>query len=269
MRDINTQVRELLLGARARDTKKIPAEFDMVDMPVEGVAAYWLSLKKVLLEKKNSELLLTEAAHTKEIFVRHVLELCSSTLDPGSIRRFAKAKKEVLLGDLHRKFVLLAIALLGIADNENPQKVMVRFLSKFAISPVFEKQVFEVAQLIISNLDNGSFNRKKFMSLHIRMKPEALLIVLVVYCMLVRRKGVAGLDPFVEYIRNSYFLEGLNLIRDGFDKDFVKYRLNLQKKVILEESEWKMDMSTELGVALTEHVSYDDMYLIAKSYMLS
>jgi hypothetical protein len=30
-----------------------------------------------------------------------------------------------------------------------------------------------------------------------------------------------------------------------------------------------MDMSTELGVAVNTQVSYDDMYLIARSYMLS
>ena len=268
-RDINARVRALLLDARTRENRKLPAEFDMVDMPLEGVAAYWLSLKKVLLEKKKSGLLGTEASHTKEIYVRHLLELCTSSLDADSIRRFARVKKEVILADLQRKFVLIVIAILGISDNENPQKIMVRFLSKFPISPVFEKQVFEVVQLIIANLDNGSFNHRKFMTLHIRMKPEAMLIVLVVYCMLVRRKGPGGVEPFLQFVRCNYFSEGMTLIKDGFDKDFIKYRLNLQRREILEETELKMDMSTELAVALTRQVSYDDMYLIARSYMLS
>jgi hypothetical protein len=268
-RDINDRVRTLLLDARTRESRKLPTEFDMVDMPLEGVAAYWLSLKKVFLEKKKSDLLVNEAAHTKETFVRHLLELCTSSLGAESIRRYAAVKKEVILDDLRRKFVLMAISLLGIADNENPQKVMVRFLSKFSISPVFERQVFEVAQLIISNLDNASFNHRKFMTLHIQMKPEAMLIVLVVFSMLVRRKGPRGLDPFLQYVSCNYFSEGLSLIKDGFDKDFIKYRLNLHQREILEETERKMDMSTELGVALSAQLSYDDMYLIARSYMLS
>ena len=269
MRDINARVKALLFDARTRETRKLPAEFDMVDMPLEGVAAYWLSLKKVLLEKKRPDLLANEAAHTKEAYVRHLLELCTSSLDADSMRCFARVKKKVILADLHRKYILMAIALLGMADNENPQKVMVRFLSKFPISPVFEKQVFEVAQLIIANLGNASFNHRKFMALNLRMKPEAMLIVLVVFCMLVRRKGPGGLEPFLEHVRCSYFNEGLTLIKDGFDKDFIKYRLNLQKREILEETELKMDMSVELAVALTRQMTYDDMYLIARSYMLS
>ncbi|GAU08445.1 hypothetical protein [Desulfoplanes formicivorans] len=268
-RDINARVKALLLDARTRETRKLPAEFDMVDMPLEGVAAYWLSLKKVLVEKKKPNLLATEAAHTREAYVRHLLELCTSSLDAASIRCFAAVKKKVILADLQRKFVLMAIAILGIADNENPQKVMVRFLSKFPISPVFEKQVFEVAQLIIANLENASFNHRKFLALNLRMKPEAMLIVLVVFCMLVRRKGAGGLDPFLQHVRCNYFNEGLTLIKDGFDKDFIKYRLNLQKREILEETELKMDMSVELALALIRQVTYDDMYLIARSYMLS
>ena len=269
MRDINARVRELLFDARTRDGKKLPSEFDIVDMPLEGVAAYWLSLKKVLQEKKKSDLLVTEASHTKEVFVRHLLELSTSSLDADQVRRFARVKKDVQLADLQRKFVLVAIALLGIADNENPQKIMVRFLSKFSMSPIFEKQVFEVAQLIIANLDNDAFSRRKFMTLNLRMKPEAMLIVLIVYCMLVRRQGPNSLDPYLRYVQSTYFVEGLTLIKDGFDKDFIKYRLNLQQREILEETGRKMDMSTEMCVGISEGMGYDEMYLIAKSYMLS
>ncbi len=267
--DINAQIKALLMDATTWSNKKLPAEFDLVDMPLEGVAAYWLSLKKVLQEKKNADLLRTEAAHTKESYIRHLLELCTSSLDRDAIRHFADIKKNVLIADLQRKLVLIAIAILGIADKENPQKTMVRFLSKFSISPVFEKQVFEVAQLILANLDNDSFHHHKFMSLHLHMKPEAMLIVLLVYCMLVRRKGPGCIDAFLPCITFNSFTEGITLIKDGFDKDFIKYRLNLQKREILEETERKMDMSTELALALTRQISYDDMYLIARSYMLS
>ncbi len=268
--DINERVKALILDAKTWGNRKLPAEFDMVDMPLEGVAAYWLSLKKVLEEKKKKrDLLFTEASHTKEVYIRHLLELCTSSLDEQAIRRFAAIKQEVILADLRRKFILISIAVLGISDSENPRKTMIRFLSKFSISPVFEEQVFEVAQLIIANLDNDEFNPRKFLSLHVRMKTEAMLIVLVVYCLLLRRKGPEGIDPFQSFIHCDYFMEGLTLIKDGFDKDFIKHRLNLQQKEILEETGRKMDMSTELALALSRQVSYDDMYLIARSYMLT
>ena len=85
---------------------------------------------------------------------------------------------------MYRKYVFMAIALLGIVSKENPQKVMIRFLSKFHIAPIFEKQVFEVAQVMLRNLENAELNKAKFLNIDHKLSIEALIINLIFYCML-------------------------------------------------------------------------------------
>jgi hypothetical protein len=265
--NINEQVAELLLGASAKSLTA-PKEFDLMEMPLEGVAAFWLSVKKTMdSKKKGDEFLLEEAKHTREPHVRFLLELAASSFSPTRCEELAQVRKKNILGELHRKYVLMAIGLLGIVSKENPQKVMVRFLSKFQIAPIFEKQVFEVAQLMLRNLDNAELNKTKFLNIDHKLKIEALIINLIFYCMLARRNGVEHLLGFQEYIASRYFKDGLMLIHDGFDYDFVKFRLNLVKKEILEATEMKMDLSMQMMSAIKSGTPFNDLYLIAKAFL--
>lgn len=265
--NINDQVAELLLGASAKSLTA-PKEFDLMEMPLEGVAAFWLSVKKTMdSKKKGDEFLLEEAKHTREPHVRFLLELAASSFSPTRCEELAQVRKKNILGELHRKYVLMAIGLLGIVSKENPQKVMVRFLSKFQIAPIFEKQVFEVAQLMLRNLDNAELNKTKFLNIDHKLKIEALIINLIFYCMLARRNGVEHLLGFQEYIASRYFKDGLMLIHDGFDYDFVKFRLNLVKKEILEATEMKMDLSMQMMSAIKSGTPFNDLYLIAKAFL--
>jgi hypothetical protein len=265
--NINDQVAQLLTGTSARSVSA-PPEFDLMEMPLEGVAAYWLSVKKTLdSKKKNDTFILDEAKHTKEPQIRFLLELAASSFTPERCETLARVRKANILAELHRKYVLMAIGLLGIVSKENPQKVMIRFLSKFHIAPIFEKQVFEVAQVILKNLDNAELNKKKFLNIDHRLKIEALIINLIFYCMLARRSGANSLLDYQEYISSQYFKDGLALICDGFDYDFVKFRLNLVKKEILESMESKMDLSIQMMSAVKSSVPYPDLYLIAKAYL--
>ncbi|MDY0226856.1 hypothetical protein SAMN04488082_10180 [Desulfomicrobium apsheronum] len=265
--NINEQVAELLLGASAKSLTA-PKEFDLMEMPLEGVAAFWLSVKKTMDSKKRGdEFLLEEAKHTREPHVRFLLELAASSFSPTRCEELAQVRKKNILGELHRKYVLMAIGLLGIVSKENPQKVMVRFLSKFHIAPIFEKQVFEVAQLMLRNLDNAELNKTKFLNIDHKLKIEALIINLIFYCMLARRNGVEHLLGFQEYISSRYFKDGLMLIHDGFDYDFVKFRLNLVKKEILEATERKMDLSMQMMSAIKSGTPFNDLYLIAKAFL--
>ncbi|NCC24328.1 MAG: hypothetical protein EOM25_03870 [Deltaproteobacteria bacterium] len=266
--DINDQVDLLLAQASTRTNQQVPSELDLVEMPVEGVAAYWLSLRKIMGPKWNPKLLRDETGRTIEPFIRHLLDLGVSSWPGADVRRLAGIKGSVMIRDLQRKFVLMAIAVLGIASNENPQKVMVRIVSKFPISPIFERQVFDAAQLILKNLGNTSFHRERYLRVDHRIKAEALIITLIMYCMLVRRSGPEALEPARAHVHSAYFLEGLNLIRDGFEADFIKHRLNLQKREILQDTEMKMEMSLEMCLALRADASYEDMHRLARSYFL-
>ena len=50
--NINDQVAQLLLGAR-NPLQTTPAEFDILEMPLEGVAAFWLSIKKTQIGRAH------------------------------------------------------------------------------------------------------------------------------------------------------------------------------------------------------------------------
>lgn len=265
--NINEQVSELLLGASAK-ALSTPKEFDLMEMPLEGVAAFWLSVRKTMdAKKKGDEFLREEAKHTREPHVRFLLELAASSFTPARSEELAQVRKKNILAELHRKYVLMAIGLLGIVSKENPQKVMIRFLSKFHIAPIFEKQVFEVAQVMLKNLDNAELNKTKFLNIDHKLKIEALIINLIFYCMLARRSGADSLLEYQEFISSQYFKDGLALICDGFDYDFVKFRLNLVKKEILETMEMKMDLSMHMMSAIKSGTPFQDLYLIAKAYL--
>ncbi len=266
MTNINEQVKKLLLETRSGKTS-IPQELDLVEMPLEGMAAYWLAIHKSMGGKKNKNFLLSEASHSSEPFISYLLELCASNLSSDDIVRLARVKKETLLRDLARKLVMMAIAVLGVAANENPQKVMLRFLSKFPVPPIFEKQVFELVQLVIKNLNNPDFSSAKFFHIDHRLKTETLIINLIFYCMYLRRQEKDILEKLLPKIRSHYFREGLTLTLDGFDLDFIKFRLKLQENEILQETRLKTEMSIELCAAIKSGVSYADSHLIAKSYM--
>ncbi|NCD25139.1 MAG: hypothetical protein EOL86_06065 [Deltaproteobacteria bacterium] len=266
--DINAQVTNLLLEASTGGPGASATEFDILEMPLEGVAAFWLSVKKTMEAKKVSDnFLVEEARHTKEPYIRFLLELAASSLPPDRCEHLAHVRKNNILSELQRKYVLMAIGLLGIVSNENPQKVMIRFLSKFHIAPIFEKQVFDVAQVMLKNLDNADLNKAKFLNIDHKLKIEALLITLIFYCMLARRGGPQALLKYEDYITSAYFKDGLHLICDGFDYDFVKYRLNLVKKEILTDTEMKMDLSMSMMSALKSQVPFSDLYLVAKAYL--
>lgn len=265
--NINDQLFQLLVGA-STNQQSLPQELDLLEMPLEGVAAFWLSVKKTLeTKKKQSQFLLAEAEHTREAHIRYLLELAASSFSPEKCMALAQVRKDNVLTELSRKYVLMAIGLLGIVSRENPQKVMIRFLSKFHIAPIFEQQVFEVAQLMLKNLDNEQFNKAKFLNIDHKLKIEALIINLIFYSMLARRHGPKSLLEYQDYIASAYFKDGLSLICDGFDYDFVKFRLNLTKKEILNALEKKMNLSMDMAVAIKAKTPIKDLYLIAKAYL--
>lgn len=243
------------------------SDFDLLEMPVEAVLAYWLSIKKVI-QSKGYDFLREERENTSEPFVRHILGLLQSSLSPEMVEKFGLIKKQAIIRDLQRKFILMSISILGMATSENPQKVLIRIISKFPISPIYEKQVFDAAATVLKKMDEGSLNRDKFLNIDHRMKIESLIINLIIYNMLARRQGNRELGEFISHIRSFYFAEGLSLIIDGFDYDFIKHRMKLQKEEILNLTESKMDMSLYLCSGIKSGLSYDDLQLMGSSYFL-
>lgn len=246
---------------------ELSRDLDLVEIPLEGVAAYWLSLHKVLQEKKTSRIrtIRGEAAYTTEPYVSHLLQTAFTDFSDDLVRRYATIKQETILRDLSRKLVLISIGVLGIATNENPQQVLVRIISKFPVSPILEKQVFETASDLLSK-HHGREDLQ--IDVDHRMHIETLIEHLIFFCMLARRQGREACQPYLEKIRSLYFTEGLSLIIDNFDSDFIKHRLNLQKSEILSDTKRKMSMSLEMCLAIRNNVVYDDVFKVATSFLL-
>src|SRR6056297_188985 len=115
------KIKDIFLNRKEDKDQPVPKDFDLVEMPLEGVIAYWLSLKKILSGKKTKEILQKEQEQTAEPFVRYLLGILDSGLDTEEVLKFGRIKKQTILKDLQRKLDLMAISLLGMATNENPQ----------------------------------------------------------------------------------------------------------------------------------------------------
>jgi hypothetical protein len=239
-------------------------DLDLVEIPMEGVAAYWLSLKKVQKGKLNPKLIQKEADYTSEPYIKYLLQLMLTQFPEEKLERYASIKKESLSRDLQRKLTLISIGALGISAQENPQQVLVRIISKFSISPIEEKKIFQIAQGLLQSTDQDL----KAADVDHRLQIDKLISNLIFYCMLCRRQGKEACQPFMDRIRSFYFREGLQLILDGFDQDFIKYRLTLQKNEIIHETRRKMDLSKEMLLGLKSNYSYEDLFRIANAFLI-
>ncbi|HCO12025.1 MAG TPA: hypothetical protein DIT19_02210 [Desulfonauticus sp.] len=265
MAEIKDKVKNLFLVKKENLSGKKPSkDFDLVEMPLEGVVVYWLSLSKLF---KKRGFLEQEIKSTTEPYINYLLRLLSSNLSPNTCIELAKIKGETILEDLQKKLVLMSISVLGMSIKENPQKVMIRFISKFPISSIYEQKILSSAREVVDNLEKPDFPKEKFLNIDHRFLPEKLMLNLMVYNFLERRVEHTKLMDYLQYVRSFYFAEGVSLIVDGFDYDFVKHRLNLQKREIIYHTRAKMEVSGRLVAGLKTGLSYQDLSLIAQAYL--
>ena len=258
----------MFFSKKNKEVKNNPSieekELDIVELPIEAVAAYWLSLKKVC-GTKWKKAVSKEANYTSEPFIKYILDLILSSFSDDLIRKYAKFKMKTYLKEFQRNFVIISIGLLGISVKENPQQVLIRIMSKFPLPPTSDVKLFKEAQSLVANVDNG---KKPFVEIYHGLHPEILIKNILFYSILSRRKGVDFSLRYCENVRSPFFKEGLRLIIDGFDAEFIKYRLNLQQREILYETEQKMNMSIEMAICLRNKVPYEDMFKVANSFLI-
>ena len=119
-------------------------DFDILEMPVEGLAAYWLSIKR-LLDKKSATVIDEERSHTKEPYIKYLLETGFSTMPQAQARELMLARAETLLSEYDRKLSLMRLATLAAAAGENPRLTFLRMRSRYSIPPISERQAFDLA----------------------------------------------------------------------------------------------------------------------------
>ena len=243
-------------------------DYDILEMPLQALAAYWLSIKKLMDSKKNKSCVEEEAAHTSEPFIKHLLEtgLCSGLAEP-LVRKLALVKRDVLLSDYHRKIDLMRLALYAIASGENPRVTLVRMLSKFAVPPLDEEQAFDLARGLMTGLAEPAADKAALVNVDHKMRLDQLLVKLLFYAIYARHESIKSLARFLPHVTSPYFAEGLSLAVDSFEPDFLTHHLASIRDETIYETKQKMDLAMEMCLAIKNKQPYEDIHAIARSYM--
>ncbi|QGY38773.1 hypothetical protein GM415_01010 [Pseudodesulfovibrio cashew] len=247
--------------------KEKTQDLDIVDMPFEGLAAYWLSVKKIMDTKKGRTFLDEEIAHTDEPYILHLLETVFTSFSRRMVRRLAGVKKEILLEDYGRKIDLMRIAAYAIASGENPRMTLVRMDSKFASPLIQEDKALEMATAMFNAIKPKGVNLGMLLSVDHKVQADRLLVKLLFFVMFARRESKQNLDRFLPYLGSRFFSEGVSLAIDNFEADFLAHHLMSMRDNVITETGRKMDMALEMALAIRDKLPYDDVFRIARAYM--
>lgn len=248
-------------------TMEQPPTLDIIDMPMDGLAAYWLSLKKLADAKKTRTALVEEARNTEEPFIRHLLEVVFSDLEIAVVRRLCEVLREDMLHSCRTRLELMRLALFAMASGENPRVTLVRMNSLFASPPLEERQAFDMARGMADALADPATDRATLLEVDHKMPPDRLLVKLLFFVIHARREGKQALADFLDDVGEPHFAEGMSLCVDGFEADFLLYHLESIRDEILRRARRKMEMSEELAISIRKKHTYEDVYLVARSYL--
>ncbi len=242
-------------------------DFDILEIPLEGVAAYWLSLKKLLGNKRNTKAVEEEARYTSEPYVRHLLDIGFRGFSDEKVRLWAAAKEQTLLDEVERRFSLMRIAILDVATGENPHRTLARMAARYPVPPIGEERAMALAQELLKLVPERKAGQERFFDVGRVAQDDRLIVTLLFYTMLSRHEGKAACAPLLEHVSSRFFREGLALVIDGFDAPFVRKWLKEHAAVVINDARRKMRMSAELCIAIAARMDYEDVFRVARSYM--
>lgn len=246
----------------------IQRDFDIIEIPLEGVAAYWLSIKKLVDEKRSFKPLGEEADYTSEPYIKHLLDVVFSKLPLARVQELAELKRAAMLEEFTRKINLMRISLMDIATGENPRKSLAKMTAQYARASLNEEKAFELVQELVRQAQKNPGETPSFFSIDHRQKPEQLMVSLLFYVFWSRRKGKFACQPLLELVTSAIFHDGLSLVIDGFDAPFVRKRLKIHKQALLQDARVKMELSEKMSIAIREKYSYEDVFRTAKAYLV-
>ena len=240
-------------------------------MPLEGLVAYWLSLKKLWDERRDKGVLLAEARYTPERSIRLLLELACSGLDEPRMTRAALAAKRVRLGELRRALACMRLAARAVAEGDSPRMTLIRMLGRFPAPPIAESKAGELAQEMLRSVaprSAPSQDDAALLAVDHKLKPDRLLVKLHFLVMLARRDGKEALRDRLPYMRNPVLAEGMALAADGFDAAFIRRQTQRLAAETLAGLALKLDLSLDMALGLKAGLSYEDLSLAARAYIL-
>jgi hypothetical protein len=242
-------------------------DFDILEMPLDGLAAYWLSLRKLLDAKKGKGVIEEELAATREPFIRFVLQTVFSDLELGLVRTLLQVRRQGLLADYRRKLDLVRVAFCGIAQAENPRVTLVRMDGLFAQAPLAENAIFDLAHGMIEGVAQKGADLPALLGLDHTLKDDRLMVKLLFFAIVARREGKPSLAPFLKHSRFPYCSEGLSLVADGFDMAFIDAHLRGMRDRALSDLRRKLCMACELSLAVRARLPYEDVFRIARAWL--
>ena len=239
---------------------------DFLHVPLAGVAAYWLALRKLVGNAKSLKSLEDELHFVAEPFVGHLLALALSDLSPARMRQAAAVSARAELFRVARQFDFMRIAVLDIAQAENPLRTLARMLALFPTPPDDPEGILEQAQDRLQRTTGRQAPREIYLVSN-RLNDEALCTTLLFYAVMARKHGKAASRPFLAQAGSSFFVDALALVVDGFDTPFVRKWMKKAKESILSDFDRKVALSVDLCEALRERLPFESMQLLAKSHL--
>ncbi|HBE94996.1 MAG TPA: hypothetical protein DDW80_06090 [Desulfovibrio sp.] len=244
-------------------------DLDILEMPLDGLAAYWLSLKKLWDSKKGAKKVIEdEAAHTPEPYISYLLNTAFGELPEHVVRKLARIKRETFIADWRRKIELMRIALYAVAAGENPRITLIRMDSRFHAPPMDERKAFDLAGGVFAAIKDTSADLPTLLDVSHKHSHDRLVVKLLFYVIHARREGKQSLAPFIQFIRSPYFAEGLSLAVDGFDADFLANHLDRVRNEALADARRKMRLSQDMVLGIRDKMAYADLLRMAQAYML-
>lgn len=244
-------------------------DLDILEMPLDGLAAYWLSLKKLWDSKKGAKKVIEdEAAHTPEPYIAYLLNTAFGELPEHMVRKLARIKRETFIADWRRKIELMRIALYAVAAGENPRITLIRMDSRFHAPPMDERKAFDLAGGVFAAIKDTSADLPTLLDVSHKHSHDRLVVKLLFYVIHARREGKQSLAPFIQFIRSPYFAEGLSLAVDGFDADFLANHLDRVRNEALNDARRKMRLSQDMVLGIRDKLAYADLLRMAQAYML-
>lgn len=241
-----------------------PASF--LYMPLDGVAAYWLSLRKLLGNGRNMRALEAETQFVSEPFVRHLMDMLVAQLTPERFRQFAAICGQSEVDRLNRQLDLMRIAVMDISSAENPLRTLAKMTTLFP-APISDPEgMLETGQSYVAAALDGSLTPQSYRIDH-QMSDEALTAALLFYVSLCRRHGKAACRPFLPQKDSLFFTDALSLVVDGFDSPFIRKWMKKYKGVLLADMRRKVEMSIEMCAYIQDRIPFEDMRFLVRSYI--
>lgn len=250
------------------DVPPTSQEIDIIGMPATGLAAYWLSLKKLMDERKNGKVVLEEMASVTEPTIRHLLDATfGSSLPEEVLRRMFAARRQLVLGELRHKLDCMTRTLSAMVAGENPLRVLSLATALYPQPPVREGELMEAVYAMVEQVRRGDAEESRLAAVDHSLKPAALLARLMYCLVVVRREGREASRRLAGASRSPFFAEGLSLVADGFEERFLARRLALHRRAILGETARKLHMAEELCLGIKARYSYEDLWRLARTYL--